>query len=306
MTTKLIYDEILLRGWKVEILDEQKNFLRFWDDSGKHHLLKNDNTEKTSLINFYIAKDKQITYKLAADLGIPIPNTLAFTEMEGAEEFLGREGRVVVKPQDSAHGQGVTAGIVDVSKLHTAIKFAQAYSNKPLIQTHVEGDDYRLLYIDKKLVAATIREPASIVGDGKQSISELILAENQNPKRGKNYVKELNVIDEAAAVEYLGDRVSEVPRKDEKVQVIGVANMGRGGKAIDVTDNVSSQMLEYASKIVNYLDMGLCGVDFIYNTKDNQMFLIEINAAPSFGLHEHPSVGKGRNVAKSFVDWFAK
>jgi cyanophycin synthetase len=45
------------------------------------------------------------------------------------------------------------------------------------------GFDFRILVIDNKLVAAAKRVPAHVIGNGENSIQELIATENLDQKR---------------------------------------------------------------------------------------------------------------------------
>lgn len=306
ITTQLITQEIAKRGWKFEIIDERKTFYRFWDDKNKEYLLRSNTSAKTSAVAYLYANNKSATNFLATDVGVAIPQTHVCDSLEQAKEFLEKHKTVVVKPIDSAHGNGVTVGIQDEIFLQDAIKYAKQYSQNIILQEFVAGDDYRLLFIGGKFVAAAIREPASVVGNGIDTIEELILKENKNPDRGVNYQTKLNIIDLASAKRFLGDKVKDVLNKDEKIFVVGTANVGKGGLSIDVTDTVEPKMLELGRQIIEKVGLGLCGIDFIYAAKQSDHTppkLIELNASPTFGLHHFPAVGQSRNVTKSFIDW---
>jgi len=53
------------------------------------------------------------------------------------------------------------------------------------------GEDFRLLVIDYKLVAAAKRTPAGVTGDGKSTIEALIDVVNADPRRGYGHEKVL-------------------------------------------------------------------------------------------------------------------
>jgi D-alanine-D-alanine ligase-like ATP-grasp enzyme len=116
-----------------------------------------------------------------------------------------------------------------------------------------------------------------------------------------NVKKQLNYIDVAAAKRYLGERMQEIPAKDIEVTVVGTANIGTGGIAIDVTKRLDPRLKDMAEKMAREVDIPVCGVDFIMN--DQEINFIEINASPSFGLHVNPSVGEPQPVVEAFFEW---
>lgn len=305
-TSQLIIKEAESRGWETEILDEKKSFIRFWDEQGKEYLLRSTTSAKTSAINYLVALNKEIVYKLASEQGLIIPETVVFEDLAQANNFLSRHGQIVVKPVEGGHGNGVTTNIKKREQIKEAIDFAKHYNSRVLMQNFVAGDDYRLLFIGYELCAAAIREPASVIGDGEHTIEELIQIENKNPERGINYSKKLNVIAEAEAKRYLSATIKDIPLAGKKIIVMGTANMGKGGRAIDVTETLDQRMVQNGLNLIQSLDMPLCGVDFVYDKNklgNNEPVLIEINGTPSFGLHEFPSEGQARPVTKEFIDW---
>lgn len=304
ITTQLIVDEAIARGLSVDILDARKCFIRITTGSGRAYYLRSNSTEKSSTAGYLIANYKPVVDRVAADLGVKTPATIIYSDTESAAEFLVQHKSVVVKPADAAHGNGVTTGIRDKLSLESALGFAGRYSKTILLQEHVTGDDFRLLYIGGKLSAAAKRVPANVVGDGSHTVQELIDMENSNPDRGRNYQKKLNFIDSSAAKRYLGERISEVPSEGQVIQVVGTANIGAGGKSVDVTEEVPAALVDTGLKMVEGLNMGLCAVDILaVEGEPETARLIEINASPTFGMHEFPSEGSARPVTRDFLDW---
>lgn len=309
ITSQLIIDEITRRGWKYEIINERKTFFRFWDDNDKEYLLRSNTSAKTSAVAYLYANNKQATNFLAQSVDVSIPETLVYQNYEDAKDFLRKYGQVVVKPIDAAHGNGVTVDVTNDTELREAIAFASKYSQQVILQEFISGNDYRLLFIGGKFVAAAIREPASIVGDGMSSIEELIVKENKKPDRGKNYQTKLNIIDLDSAKRFLGKKIKDIPKENEKILVVGTANVGKGGVSIDVTDIIEPRLVAIGLKLVEKFGLELCGIDFLFDEKSEEQTepkLIELNASPTFGLHHFPAVGQPRDVTKAFVDWLVE
>lgn len=304
ITTTLILKAAEARGWKTSLINEQHELYCLTLPDGRYYYLRNNRSRKNYSINAYISGKKDLVYQIAEMLQVRIPATEDYASMDQATSFLEKFQNIVVKPADNSHGNGVTVGVTSVKILQEALEHALSYSTHIILQENIAGDDYRLLMINQKLAGAVVRKPAFVVGDGKSSILQLIELENRNPLRGNGYENELTFINVEEAKRYVGDQISSIPAADEEVRVMGVANIGMGGVSVDVTDEISAEMVEAATKIVTHFDMGLAGVDFMMSA-EGVPYLLEINSMPSFGLHEYPYQGISRKPAEKFLDWLS-
>ncbi len=300
VTTKLIYDEMTQRGIDVEIISAESSLLRF-RDGDRWRLLRSTLSDKENALSFIIARNKEMTADICERLHILHPHSLIIKRSDNITDFLHDFGPVVIKPVNGAHGHGVTLDVETESQLWAA--YDQADSEEVIMQQMVAGNDYRVLMIGGRCVAAIKRVPASVIGDGVNTIRELIIQENLKPERGKNYTTGKEEIPLELAERYLGDRINlEVPMREQSVRVIDVPNLSAGGDAYDVTDDISDQMIAEAKKIVTELDMGICGVDFVWDGV-NDPYLIEINATPGIDMHDDPNYGRPRGAIHAFVDY---
>ncbi|QQS18809.1 ATP-grasp domain-containing protein [Candidatus Saccharibacteria bacterium] len=306
ITTQLVLDAARKRGWKVELYPIKSGLSAIILPDGREYFLKGLRSYKSGAVNTFIADNKDLAQLLVTEMGIQIPDSQLFqADLQAAEAFLQKHGFVVVKPLNSAHGLGVTVSIDTVSKLRRAISNAQRYSRVVMLQQHITGDDYRVLVIDHHIVAAAIRKPAYVIGDGMHTIEQLIRRENANDKRGPGYNKQLCYVDMQAAKQFLGQNLVSIPAHGEEVRVMGVANIGRGGVSIDKTDTLNAYMTKDAIRLTQRLRLGVCGVDFIV-AEDGKHYFIEMNSQPSLGLHSYPYTGQSRDVANKFLDWLVK
>jgi len=302
ITSRLIMDAALQRGWIVEIIDENKALYSLELPNGSKYYVRNITSYKTGKVNGIIADNKEVFAAIARSLNIGMPEEQIFTNSDAAEAFLQKYKKIVVKPTNQAHGTGITVNITTPEQLHFAIEHAQKFSETLLLQQHVDGDDYRVLMIDHQLAAAAIRKPAYVIGDGVHTARELIELENARPEREVSYMTKLVTINIEDAERYLSEKMEIIPPAHEEFRVMGMANIGKGGVSIDITDTLDSAILKTAKQITEHLRMGLCGVDFIVGP-DGKTYLIEINLGPSLGLHEYPWHGKGRGTPDKFLDW---
>ncbi len=305
ITPQLVIEAAKKRGWQVVMYPNARGLYKLIDTNDKTHYFKGQRSNKVNDIADFISTHKDVLQVLAPEIGIEVPDSIAYDgNMATAKLFMKRHTKIVVKPSSSAHGDGVTTNVQDLDTLKTAIETATSQGGKVLLQQQIDGDDYRVLIIGGKIAAAAIREPASVLGDGKSSVGELITLTNNSSKRAVGYNRGLSLIDLSAAERFLGDHISDIPKSGQLYKVVGTANIGTGGRAIDVTDILEESMKVDALKIANELDMGICGVDFIVSP-EGQRYLIELNAKPSLGLHEYPAIGKPRHTPDLFLDWIS-
>jgi cyanophycin synthetase len=305
-TSKMILEELLRRGFKAEVaVDDRFTLLRYFHD-GAWQYLQSSMPHSSSAVGKLICDHKDLAAAVASQLDIPQPGTMVYIDHPTALAFMRKHGRIVVKPVDAAHGNGVTVGVDTDEQLTKAVQVAQsaAQGTTIILQQQVTGVDLRILIIDGTYVACAKREPAKVLGDGIHTLRELILHENDtNPERGHDYQLRLNKIDLDASERFLGDALdATTPAAGEEAPVVGTANIGTGGQAVDYTDRLPADLIEAAERFARATQIVACGVDFMWDEQANTYHFIEANACPSFYLHTAPSEGRGRPVEKAFVD----
>lgn len=301
---RLINEELNRRGIVTEPVPLPGNStIIYFEYKGKQHAIKGTIPDLSAFTGRLIADDKRAAYAMARRLNMSLPATTTHETLAQSINFLATHKRVVVKPLDSSHGNGITTAVTTERQLVKAIKHAQRFSPTTLIQQQVAGIDLRLLVIDGKVAAVSQRVPASVVGDGSSSIQKLIRQENLNPLRGEYYEKPLNRINESTARVFLGKKgLKSVPKKDERVQVVGTANIGSGGHAVNLTGKIPQQLVDEAERLAGAVSLFACGVDFMYDQEAEKGYFIEANGSPSFGLHMDPTEGERVDVVTIFVD----
>ncbi|MBC7943300.1 hypothetical protein H7X68_02265 [Candidatus Saccharibacteria bacterium] len=304
-TSRYVYDELIARGIDVRHQLMGENSFFAFQYNNKLRTMSGVSTDLSSSTARTICNNKDVTVLVADMLGYKMPATVIYDNDEKAIAFLNQYNQIVVKPADNAHGNGVTINVNSPTSLTQALQRAREYSRKGgiILQQQVIGSDYRILVIDGTAIAVSQRTAASIVGDGIHTNAELIKIENKtNSKRGSNYEKPLNYIDVSAAQLFLGEKMQDIPEQGKENPVVGTANMGTGGKATNRTGQIPDTMIKEAERIVCDIGAFTCGVDFMYDNKKDEWFLIELNSSPSFGLHHSPSDGGSVDVTRFFVD----
>jgi len=266
----------------------------------------------TSAIAVETADEKTRVKTYLKRAGIPVPEgEVVCSEKEALLVFERLGTAVVVKPEVGNHGNGSTINVTDPEQLKMAFHAALAYYPEVIVEAYVQGDDFRLLVINGKFVAAAKREPAHIIGDGRSTIHDLIQAVNSDPLRGFGHEKVLTLIEvddmTLRLLALKGLSMDSVPGKQEVVYLKATANLSQGGTATDVTDEVSPDIRFMAERAAQIIGLDCVGVDVLAKDislplESSGLKVVEMNAAPGFRMHLEPTKGKPRNVAKPFVD----
>jgi cyanophycin synthetase len=268
-------------------------------------------SDLTSAIAETIAQDKELTRQLLRTVGVPAPAGRTVEDAEDAwraAEEIG--GAVVVKPQYGNQGRGVTTNLTTRAQVIKAYEAARAEESTVLVESFAPGDDYRLLVIGGKLIAAARREPAQVVGDGVHTVAELVEIENQNPKRGDDHATSLSKIRiDTIALAVLAEQglaPDAVPTKDTQVLIRRNANLSTGGTAADVTDRVHPQVAARAIEAARVIGLDIAGIDVVASDigrplEEQGGVIVEVNAGPGLRMHIEPSSGKSRPVGEAIV-----
>ncbi len=269
-------------------------------------------TERTNSIAVDIACNKEETKRLLQDAAIPVAKGVTISDPAGVRDAVRHVGfPLVFKPLDGNHGKGATINVLTMEEAEAAFEYAQKYSRRVIIERFITGYDFRILVIDHKMVAAALRVPAHVTGNGQQTVQELIDIENQDPRRGyghENVLTEITVdrdtLDLLAKNNYTLDSV--IPN-GEIVYLKSTANLSTGGTSIDVTDLVHPENVFTSERISRVIGLDICGIDIMapnltHPFSENGGVVLEVNAAPGFRMHLAPSEGLPRNVAAPVID----
>jgi cyanophycin synthetase len=269
-------------------------------------------TSETKHIAVEIASDKEETNQLLGDLGVPVPQQRLVYDAEEAVRAARRIGYpVVVKPLNANHGRGVSIGMTDEEQVATAFEHARKRGRTILVESYIEGIDHRMLVVDGKLVAVAKRVPGHVVGDGKQTIEQLVEQTNRDPRRGIGHEKVLTRLEfDHQALRVLAQKgfdKDSVPPAGEVVYLRSTGNLSTGGTAEDVTDIVHPDNRDMAERAAKAIGLDIAGVDFLTNDisasyKQTGGAVCEVNAAPGFRMHVAPSEGTPRDVAGPVMD----
>ncbi|MEO6490512.1 MAG: cyanophycin synthetase [Ferruginibacter sp.] len=259
-----------------------------------------------------IACDKEETKNLLGAAEIPVPKGDVVRTEEGLLNSIQRIGfPMVIKPIDGNHGKGNTTNITTLDQALVAFAAAKNYGRNVIVEKYITGFDFRILVINYKFICAALRTPASVIGDGKNTIQYLVDETNKDPRRGYGHEKVLTQITVDQFTQKILDEkgytLDTIAAKNELVFLKPTANLSTGGTSTDVTDEVHPANIVMCERIAKIIGLDICGIDIMATdlrtpVTENGGAILEVNAAPGFRMHIDPSIGLPRNVAEPVVD----
>ena len=272
-------------------------------------------TDCTSAVAESIAQDKELTKTLLHAAGVPVPTGRPLEDAADAwaaacEIGITSGSAVVVKPQDGNQGKGVAVNLTTREQVEAAYTIAAKISDEVLVESFLSGQDYRMLVIGNKLIAAARREPPIVIGDGEHTVRQLVDRVNRDPRRGEGHATSLTKIrfDDIALARLAEDDLTaeSIPAKARRVILRNNANLSTGGTATDVTDDVHPDFAARAIAAAQMVGLDIAGVDIVCNNvlrplEEQGGGVVELNAAPGLRMHLQPSFGKGRAVGEAII-----
>lgn len=285
--TRIIIDEALTRGVEVLVLDPDTGELDL-THGGRTHTVIQSLSELTSAIAFRRCDDKALTRRVLTAAGLAVPPGRLATDDDADEAFLDEHGSIVVKPCQGEGGAGISVGVTDADALRSAIASARTVCARVLLEAMVPGEDLRVLVIDGEVVAASVRRPPTVVGDGSRTVRQLVGARNDQraAELGENMVTPIDDLTEAC-VRAAGHDLDDVLDDGVRLQVRRTANLHSGGTIHDMTGLLHPALADAAIRSAAAMGLPVAGIDLMVDSPEaaGHVF-IEVNEQPGLANHE--------------------
>jgi GNAT-family acetyltransferase (TIGR03103 family) len=295
---RIIVDEARRRGIGVELVDPEAGYFSL-TLGGRSVVCRESLTELTSAIAMSRCDDKRITRKVLAEAGLRVPDQRLAGDADADREFLAQHDRIVVKPARGEQGQGVAVNITDEEEMRAAMAAATRVSDSVILESFAPGDDLRVIVIDYRVVAAALRKPPEITGDGRHDIRTLI--EKQSRRRAAATGGESRIPLDEETMRCLASRqrtLDEVLAPGEVLRVRATANLHTGGTLHDVTAQLSSTLRAVAERAARALQIPVVGLDLmVQDPAGADYVVIEANERPGLANHEP------QPTAERFIDF---
>lgn len=243
-----------------------------------------------------ICKDKQKTKDYVSAAGLLVPNGYVLTKDEPIE--LRIPYPVVVKPVDSSLGRDVVVNINDYDTFLAAVNQVFSWKNRVLIEEHIEGEKYRVFSTDKKIISVIEYTPASVTGDGVNTISKL--AAMKSAARASKYPKlpqsmkppAIKISDNKLAS--YGYTIDSILPEGVTVETYDYTAWATGAESKEIV-NESNGTFDFCSEAVASVPKLIStGVDVIIEEGTGRKFVLEMNGCPH--IRNSMSVTQGTPV----------
>ncbi|MEX1551253.1 bifunctional glutamate--cysteine ligase GshA/glutathione synthetase GshB [Enterococcus sp. C50] len=311
LSTQIFLFDAIQKGIQVKVIDEADQFLRLQFENHVEYVKNANMTSKDSYIVPLIMENKTVTKKILAEAGFRVPSGAEFTSMAEAKRAYSRFAKeaFVIKPKSTNYGLGITIFKEGASEedYHKGLEIAFREDTSVLVEEFLPGTEYRFFVIDGQVQAILLRIPANVIGNGEQTVTELVAQKNQDPLRGTNHRAPLELIQlgdlEQLMLKEQGLTIDSIPAKDQIVYLRENSNISTGGDSIDVTAEFSDAYKEIAVAAVTALGAKVSGIDLIIpdkeidpSTDEKAYGIIEANFNPAMHMHVYPFSGTGRRL----------
>lgn len=311
-----IVEEAIKRGYTVNLVKffnrhfntfqlNLKNKSLFFD------VLPSADFGRNNIINF---SDKYLFKLLLESNNFPHTPGKTFRHLGNGLAYGNKLGYpLVVKPRFGSLSKHTSVGIRNENELKEAIKMVKIITDEFIVERYVKGKDYRVVVVENKMVACAFREPPNVIGDGSNTIEQLIMIKNNNPLRGAYHQKSftLKKINITPRVEELlmqkNYTVKSVLSAGKKIYLDTKVVLSGGADIHDVTDMVHGANIKLLEELSIILKTSLVGFDLITPDiskpyHDTTFVVVEANSAPYIDMHHFPISGTPRNVAARIID----
>jgi GNAT-family acetyltransferase (TIGR03103 family) len=296
---RIIVDEARRRGIAVNLVDPEQGYFKL-TVGARSVTCRESLSEMTSAIAMSRCDNKRVTQRMLSNAGLTVPENQLAGSDEANREFLDRHGKIVVKPVQGEQGNGVSVGIKHEDDMREAIgRAADAGGGEVMLERCVTGQDLRIIVINGAVVAAAIRQPASITGNGSDNVETLIAKQSRRRAAATGGESRIPVDDETRrCLDEAGVDMASIPDAGQVIQVRETANLHTGGTLHDVTDKLHEELSSAATLAARTLNIPVVGLDFIVEEPDQPEYcIIEANERPGLANHEP------QPTAERFIDY---
>ena len=294
---RIIVEEAHRRGIEVQV-DNADAGLFTLSHGGRRVRCRESLSDLTSAVSMTLCQDKSLTHGTLRAAGLRLPAQQLAGNADDNLAFLESHGRIVVKPLDGEQGHGVAVDLRSIDDVQEAIERARPFDSRVLLESFHEGLDLRIVVIGYEVVAAAIRRPAQIVGDGRHTIGQLIEAQSRRRSAATGGESTIPLDDETErTVRDTGFSYADVLPMDQHLAVRRTANLHTGGCLEDVTAILHPVLIDAAVRAARALDIPVVGLDLMVPAADQPDYVF-IEANERVGLANH----EPQPTAERFVD----
>jgi len=279
---------------------------------GRQRRIRTAVTDRTGKIAEWISLDKDLSKRLLAELGLPVPVGRPVTSAEDAWATACELGiPVVVKPRSADYGHGIGLNLRSREQVFAAYAAAREYREDVLVERFAAGSQYRITVVGHQMVAAVRREPVRLLGDGQHTIAQLIELANLDPRRGDDLRLPLERVsaddDTVQVLAEQGFGLDTIVPAGVEVVLSRIAHSWAGAGVTDVTDLVHPRVAAQCVRAARLIGLDVAGLDVVAEDisrplEDQDGVILEVNAEPTIAFHFPPLCDRYRPVCEAIIE----
>lgn len=289
MTMKDYYLKKTLNNNGIE-LDIDNLTIKKCDSSNNCISKKYETKHFNSMYAYDFAKNKNISNKIYMENNIPVPKHYIINN-NNKENFISNPNiqfPVVLKPIDGMQGKDVNTFIKNNKQFNTILNDLLTRYNEVMYEEQVYGDNYRIFVFNNKVMDVIKREQPFIIGNGKNTIEELINIKNNEQKKNNLYPTTNISWD---YIEENGYTPKSILENDKKLAITNTINFHNGANPIRIKlDNIPNENIDLFIKAHKLGKLECSGIDYMspdinipYYINDGH--IIEINSMVDTKIH---------------------
>lgn len=315
--TKLIKKLAPKVGAKVVVEPEWKIAAQIIYKNGVVRSLRMYSLDLNHIASADIARDKDFAKFFMKKRGYPVAEGITIFSNEWAKivkskrtisyavKYAKKPGYpLIVKPNSKSQGANVFLVWNKKELIFAFRKIFRGDDKVAIIERYLPGRDYRIVVLDGEIISAYERISLSVVGDGKNSILNLLKKKqsffNTIGRDTRINFNDLRIKMKLKRQGFFASFARTVLAKGQKIFLLDNANLSTGGDSIDVTNIIHKSFKKIAIELTRDMGLRIAGVDIMITKgditknpndfKNCSYYIIEINAAP--GLDHYVTTGK--------------
>ncbi len=261
----------------------------------KQRWVRSTLSDVQSYASVYITLRKDLTSKLLAQAGFPVPEHRLVKSREEAAAAAGALPHpLVVKPCNGSRAENVTLWLDSAEKVAAAYDACGPEGTPVLVECQAMGEPYRITVFGGRAIAAGRHSIPSVIGDGVSTIEQLMAAwDRRSELPVRDGYARYYPIDRAYYAQQMQRRLREqglslnaVVEAGREVLLGYVPKRDGGGLYIDLTDRIHPGLMRMAEEIAKVIGSPTLGVDIITTDVTRApgevpLAVNEVNSSPS-------------------------
>jgi len=244
---------------------------------------------------------------------VPHAQGMIFFNPIKAHQFAKQHGfPLVIKPNVSGFSRGSHFPITNFTELWRAIFLAKLWWPTTVVEQYLEGNNYRVVIAQGKIMSVLQRYSPFVTGNGKDSIRTLIDEENKIREQMDLYPVIHPLNKGKITQQFLKKQrysLETIPADGEIVKLFYRISLAPGGVVRTISKHTIPAVNQQLFKdVLQMFDANILGIDVIFEKgievdyRDQKCIFLEVNSRPYLKMHDYPRYGEKEDLSPYFEE----